>query len=184
VQGGSKAANEAQMVTIYAIECDGKYIYVGATADPEKRMYRRHASNVEKIKWEKECKLVTLEVCQRAKQPLREVHWITALTTEGHQLLNTIRSPVWLPNDRHAGAQVLVRAKNEEQRSDWRLAAELAGLSFADWSRQALDEAAGLTACEAVRLPKETARQLEQLADSQGMARVTVLCDLIQEASR
>jgi hypothetical protein len=35
-----------------------------------------------------------------------------------------------------------------------------------------------------VRLPAATLRQLEQLAKARGMARVTVLCDLIQEASK
>ena len=35
-----------------------------------------------------------------------------------------------------------------------------------------------------VRLPPKTARQLEQLAKSRHSARVTVLCDLIQEASK
>lgn len=35
-----------------------------------------------------------------------------------------------------------------------------------------------------VRLPPRTARQLEQLAKLRNSARVTVLCDLIQEASK
>lgn len=35
-----------------------------------------------------------------------------------------------------------------------------------------------------VRLPKATLAKLEQLAELRGMARVTVLCDLIDEAAR
>ncbi len=34
-----------------------------------------------------------------------------------------------------------------------------------------------------VRLPRQTALQLEQIAKRQGMARVTVLCDLIDAAA-